>query len=361
MLSVEMLQANEGDALWVEYGNPQAPHRMLIDCGYKSTYRHILDRLDADPAIAFELFILTHIDADHIAGAVPFIADSRVTPDRVREVWFNSREQILDTLGVEQAEYFTHFLTRRGFQWNTQFQRRAVVADDGPGAPQIDIPGGMRLTVLSPRRAELRALADHWTEELETVLRAKGVDTVDELLQTTPSRLQPDVLGELNVRGLASLPFSPDDTAPNGSSIAVLAEYRDTFDNGKEKAVLFAGDAFAPVLVESLTALLRRRGIERLPLSALKVSHHGSAGNTNRELLDLVDCRNFLISTNGTKHDHPDPECVARIVTSRSGTRLFFNYDTTFNGMWKSKRMQQAYRYEACYPADSQQGLRVDL
>lgn len=65
-----------------------------------------------------KLFLLTHIDADHIAGTVPFIADARVTPERVREVWFNGRAHILDlldVLGVEQAEFFTHDLQTRGF------------------------------------------------------------------------------------------------------------------------------------------------------------------------------------------------------------------------------------------------------
>ena len=123
MFSIEMLRANEGDALWVEYGDPAAPNRILIDCGYKSTYREILDRLDADAALAFELFVLTHIDADHIAGAVPFIADARVTPQRIGEVWFNSRKHLSDKLGVEQAEYFTHSLAKRKFRLERSVRR----------------------------------------------------------------------------------------------------------------------------------------------------------------------------------------------------------------------------------------------
>lgn len=59
MFTIEMLEANEGDALWVEYGDPEKPHRMLIDCGYKSTYRQVLKRFDSDPKLRLELFVLT--------------------------------------------------------------------------------------------------------------------------------------------------------------------------------------------------------------------------------------------------------------------------------------------------------------
>jgi beta-lactamase superfamily II metal-dependent hydrolase len=361
MFKVEMLPANEGDALWVEYGDPDAPHRFLIDCGYKNTYRTVLERFEADPALELELFLLTHIDADHIAGAVPFIADARVTPQRVRDVWFNGRSHILDLLGVEQAEYFTHHLTTRGFSWNTAFGgNRIAVGASGP-PESVPLPGGMLLTILSPGTEQLRALADHWTDELEDVLRNRHLETVDELVARTPPRLQPDVLGDINVEQLAETPFVGDDKAPNGSSIAVLAEYHDVFDGGQHKAVLFTGDAFAPVVADSLARLFMQRGIEKLPLTALKVSHHGSAGNTSAEFLKLLDCKKFLISTNGTRHEHPDRECVARVIKSTRNAELYFNYTSDFNVVWAKNALQRDHRYTAHYPDDGVNGLVADL
>lgn len=361
LLRVEMLPANEGDALWVEYGNPVAPRRFLIDCGYKSTYREVLARFDADPGLTLELFLLTHIDADHIAGAVPFIADARVTPERVRQVWFNGREHIVDLLGAEQAEYFTHYLTTRGFAWNTAFNGERIFVGGADFPPPIELDGGMRLTLLSPELEQLRVLADHWTDELEAVLRKRRRRSVEELVEETPSRLQPDVLGGPDIRRLAAKPFVGDDKAPNGSSIAVLAEYRDPVDDNAEKSVLFAGDAFAPVVARSLTRLLAKRGIERLPLTALKVSHHGSAGNTSQELLDLLDCRHFLISTNGTRHGHPNPECIARLIAATRDAHLYFNYGTNVNRIWSNARLERDHRYTPHYPEDGREGLVVEL
>ena len=71
MFNIEMLPANEGDALWIEYGPDHGPvHRVLIDCGRKKAYREVRARLDAAAAqgreLDFDLFVLTHVDADHI-------------------------------------------------------------------------------------------------------------------------------------------------------------------------------------------------------------------------------------------------------------------------------------------------------
>ncbi len=37
IFTLELLPARFGDAIWVEYGDPRSPHRMLIDGGARST------------------------------------------------------------------------------------------------------------------------------------------------------------------------------------------------------------------------------------------------------------------------------------------------------------------------------------
>lgn len=349
MFTIEMLPAVEGDALWVEYGDPCAPSRILIDCGYKSTYRTIMERMRKDPRIEFELMVLTHIDGDHIAGAVPFIKDRDVTPQRVKNVWFNGREHISDVLGVKQGEYFTQTLYDKKFSWNEQFCGRAVmVPDNGIQEYPIPLPGGMEITLLSPGHEQLRELASHWATELDDILKGASLE---KLLEETPAALQPDLLGMPSVYDLANKSFEPDDTAPNGSSIAFLAEYTDVFDGGRRKRVLFAGDAFAPVLEKSVRALLLKRRVGRLTLDALKVSHHGSQHNTNTGLLELLNCRHFLISTNGSRHHHPDKEAIARILVSQDPPLdLHFNYCTELTEKWESAQLENEFNYTPHYP-----------
>lgn len=363
MFTIEMLEANEGDALWIEYGNPAKPHRMLIDCGYKSTYRQVLKRFDADDKLRIELFVLTHIDGDHIAGSVPFIADARVTRSNVREVWFNSRKHLDDRMGAEQAEYFTRHLLDKRLPWNKSFDGRAVVIEEGAALPVVELAGGMKLTLLSPTRQKLRDLVDKWDTELKLAMKRRRVRSVDELVALGSATLAPDRLGARpNVARLAAATFDPDPEKPNGSSIAFLAEFTDGFDGDRKKAVLFTGDAHAPVVEASIRKLLKKRRKETLTVDALKLSHHGSKKNTSKELLDLLVCKHFLFSSNGSKHDHPDQECVARVVApKRIGTNLYFNYLSDCNKMWKPPALQAEFRYTAHYPAAGKRGIVVSI
>ena len=82
-------------------------------------------------------------------------------------------------------------------------------------------------------------------------------------------------------------------------------------------------------------ALLRREYSRENKLSVdfVKVAHHGSKNNTSNELLDMIDCQNYLIPTNGggARSYHPDREALANIIChdgrDRSKTvNLYFNY-----------------------------------
>ena len=233
-----------------------------------------------------------------------------------------------------------------------------MVPEDALSAP-VELEGGLHLTLLSPRAEQLKILRDKWNEELDKILNGK---TVEEMLQVTPTALQPDVLGEPNVEQLAKSRFEPDDSETNGSSIAFLAEFEDPFDGDRQKRVLFCGDAFSPVVEQSIRLLLAQRGADRLPIDALKLSHHGSKSNTSADLLGLLRCRHFLFSTDGSKHSHPDPETIARILKSASGRiDLHFNYLTSRNKPWHAPKLTNRYDYEAHDPAEHEEGLAVSI
>ncbi|MDH5547991.1 MAG: MBL fold metallo-hydrolase [Gammaproteobacteria bacterium] len=359
MFTIEMLPAREGDALWIEYGNPKNPNRILIDCGYKSTYRLIMDRIDKNPDITFELLVLTHIDGDHIAGAVPFIADKRVTTDHISEIWFNGREMIDDTLGARQAEYFTKYIEDKGFSWNSQYGNRAIYLQDVEHVDPVKLPGGLIITLLSPGGEQLDDLLNKWNKDLDSLLKEQ---TLDEMLEETPTALQPDVLGEPDIEQLARGTFEPDSTAPNGSSIAFLAEYTDIYDDNRVKRIIFSGDAHSHVLESSIKKVLEQTGAETLNIDALKVSHHGSKSNTSMELLKLINCQKYLFSTNGSRHSHPDVETIARVIKSnRKPVKLYFNYLSTTNKIWKKPKYINKYKYEAYYPSEDNPGLVVPI
>ncbi len=366
MFTIEMLPADEGDALWIEYGSDPV-RRILIDCGRKTAYREIVARVEGDPGMAFELFVLTHIDADHITGAVPLLQDARFDAERVKDIWFNGwrhlnglhrdfEGDIPDTLSARQGEYFGALLRDRDYPWNESFGGYAVVVEEDGPLPTLELEGGMKLTLLAPSREKLREMRGRWEDDLQSSDPDRHLDPGDyeralELLGRD-SRHRPDVLsggheGPIVVSELTEIPFDPDQSEPNGSSIAFLAEF-------EGRAVLFAGDAHAPQLEESLKRLLAARGLHVLKLDALKMSHHGSARNNSSALLELIDCPRYLISTNGTRHHHPDPAALARVLDLYdSGVELYFNYRTEETEPWSDPQLKRRHRYEAIYPSEA--------
>ncbi len=354
MLAIEMLPAEHGDCLWIEYGDPENPRRVLVDCGLRSTYREVAARLRERPEIGFELLVLTHIDADHILGAIPLLQE--VGPERFGDVWFNGWKHLspADALGALHGEMFASVLEKHGFNWNRSWSGDAVVLPDSGDLPRIELQGGLTLTLLSPTRERLDALRLAWKNELR-LFEAGDAEAAFDALQSMP-RFQPDALGSerIDVEELAESPFQTDDSAANGSSIALLAEYGG-------KTLLLGADAFSPVLEASLRRLLRQTGRSRLRVDACKIPHHGARANNGPGFLSLLDCQDFLFSSNGSHgYHHPHRETVARILTSRRESRLHFNYRTPETEVWDDPGLQRDWSYEALYPL-GQPGYRLTL
>jgi beta-lactamase superfamily II metal-dependent hydrolase len=334
MFRLELLPAAYGDCILITYGSGRYKRLVLIDAGTEPTWKNAL-RQRLDPPVKLQLFVLTHIDADHIAGGIPLLKEG--TNVEIADIWFNGwRHLPKNVLSAMQGEVFSTLIRERQLEWNGAFGGQRV-AVDGDTLPERTLPGGLRLTVLSPTPRMLGRLARQWKKQIER----KGLRPGDHRRFRRFLARHPTL--STNVPKLASLPFKGDTSAPNGSSIALLAEY-------DGKAVLLAGDAYASVLSQSISRLLESREQRRLPLAACKVSHHGSRGNTNRRLLELLDCTRFLISCNGDLHNLPDNETIGRIVQHTSGTpEIVFNYDCKRTRAWKSKTLQKRYGYVARY------------
>src|SRR5262249_49513460 len=146
---------------------------------------------------------------------------------------------------------------------------------------------------------QLSQLQPRWHQKIED-LKKKAHETIGEVNTKTLS-LRPTVIE------LAESPFEPDIAEANGSSVATLIEF-------EGKSILLGADAFSSVLEKSLRRLLSMTTNEKLRLDAFKISHHGSDANTSIDLLRMLDCSNYLISTNGRRHGHPHDVAVARIL-----------------------------------------------
>ena len=82
MFTVEMLPAQRGDCLWLTYGEEPELRHVLIDAGPSETRETLVPQLEDRIRVLpgrrrtnlVELFVISHIDADHIQGVVSLLS-----------------------------------------------------------------------------------------------------------------------------------------------------------------------------------------------------------------------------------------------------------------------------------------------
>lgn len=358
---MEVLPAAHGDALLVEWGSRRKPHRMLVDAGPLGTYRTVHKRLKALGPSRFELLVVTHIDGDHVEGVVRLLQDRQALGLTFGDVWFNGWPQLTavtddlgDELGALQGEMVGALLTRQELPWNAAFDGGPVLAQARKPLPVVELPGGATVTVLGPGPAQLRRLRKSWTR----VLRDAGMEPgdVDEALRRLAERQDLAALEAIaDVQGGRKRKL--DSSVANGASTVLLVEH-------EGHSLLLTGDAHGPVLAQGLRRLLRERGGERLSVDVFKLPHHASRGNVTADVLSLVETSRYVVSTNGARYRHPDPEALDLVLAQPhdgDDVELLFNCRSATTEPWADERSQRRLGYSAVFPEDADRGLVVTL
>jgi hypothetical protein len=405
MLSIQLLPAGCGDCLWIEYGEPGNTRIVIIDGGESPTIDALERRIASacrergTTVLDVELLVVTHIDNDHIEGVLELL-ESKTALVRPKDVWFNGRAQLmglpprdpgkskpkrrtrattratdflgggdndeeldddeelesrlspLDLLGPAEGDRLSELLTKRALPWNhhATWHGDAIVVPDDGAMPVARLDGNLTLTLLGPTMDGLYRLSAAWPDVLG------GTD------EPSDDALPDDFLGKRDTWPPQwSDKITRDPSKANGSSIMLLAEYGGA-------SLLLPGDGHAPDLADALARLQEERGhgAAPLPISAFKVSHHGSSKNVSRDVIEQIDCGRYLISTNGLKHYHPDHQTMLRILRySKEPPAFFFNYETGTTTPWRDDKADVVHDdfkdYETTYPQAAENGLVLTL
>lgn len=350
-----MLPAKDGDCLILTWGDGTTNSHAVIDGGRASAHPHLHDHLAkfAEAGEQLELYVLTHIDADHIEGALQFLR-SRNRPLMPKRVWYNGFHQLRpgDRRSMRQGDDYSVELDKLRWPLNEDFERGVVSIETAPA--EIDVEG-LIIRILSPGTAHLEALGAAWEKWRidEEEKRRRTEENEGRENTRGGKRDRPPVPDPLVVEALVE-DGETDSELPNGSSIAFVADW-------SGKRILLAGDAHPDLLAASLSGLVQDGA--RYHLDLLKASHHGSTKNTTRELVELIDCKRLAISTNGNIHGHPDPQAIARFIQFGTEGRkhLHFNYRTSRTLPWDAENVKDRYNYETHYPTETEGELSIDL
>lgn len=377
-MKIEVFPAEYGDCFLVTIKNKH----ILIDCGFESTYiNYLKKRLESisEKGGCIDLLVVTHLHSDHILGINLFLEENgdNKNPNviKINEVWFNGfkhvhmskrlneeleeyTKEILEnlkkqgylvvneiiqenkTVSETEAISLTELIIQNGINWNTSLSGKAITADHH----RIKIDNDIFIVLLSPTTEALTKLDMQWLRYLKRK-KSNVKITTDELFDQTFEYIlsqEQEALDE-NYKAITDskpefiqYPFEQDKSIVNKSSIAFIIE-------SNNKKALFLGDAHSTDIENALNNLVNDENYD-LEFDFTKISHHGSEGNMSPELLKMISCRKYLISTNGKhpRHIHPDSKLIARVLANADYPlkELIFNYNVPMAELTKNLAKQ---------------------
>lgn len=327
---IKVFPAYDGDCMIVNFEDEYKKTNILIDGGRgKLCYQMLKSHLKVieENKENIDLLVITHIDRDHIDGIISLFKDKGVNKGLIKKVWFNSGNKLSSFFGNKYEEvrdislkYGIEISIKQGITLEKELENHSLSSDEVIVAgDSYKVDETIKITILSPINDTLEKLNDNWEIEkgsLDTEISKKS-----------------DADDKVSIECLSLHTFEEDRSLPNASSIAFLLEF-------DQRKILMLGDSHPSIIRDSLVRLGYSKE-NKIIAEAVKISHHGSKYNTSSDLLDLIECHNFIISTNGLFHGLPHKECLSRIITSSKNTRLYFNYPV-FNKLFSD---QDIYKY----------------
>lgn len=317
---IEPLKAEHGDAIVIRIDNDSNQIKIVIDGGPNDCAERIADYYDTLGYI--DLLILTHYDEDHIGGLLEFIGrHTRDKSELIGEIWVNGARVIYfdkdeNVSSYDNAYTLASYINRmkdkgiiKSFDYNINNSMEDVKHE------------GFELSILTPTSSCLEKLEANFKHYVDEHGLADDPDT-DE--QVSYGRTIQD--SQKSLESLAEEKHKATTTFMNKTSISFILY-------AEGKSIMMLGDAD----INEVEKKLKDMGYSKespVHLELVKLSHHGSKGNISKEFLEIIDCNDFLFTTNGGIGGayHPDRKTIALIMechekkSTGKKVTLRFNY-----------------------------------
>lgn len=308
--NLHILPAMEGDAFILTVEEDSEKFTMVIDGGPADAYPEISGALNQLEHI--DLLVITHFDRDHYEGIIEWLKEK---PSRLRiidKMWVNCADGIPVITGTEISAYsnrhtfkdFMEDIDNNHPDWNVDWNQQIVAGHRLTREhPYVEIE------VITPTK-EAKEIFEKEYEKKYPEISAKGVE--DQMRKSLKVLADDETL-------------KPPYQKVNNASIAMIIWTKD-------KCLLMTGDSMADDMYNYITQELKKTKNDPLHVDIMKMPHHGSRYNINNDLLDVIDCDKYLITTNGGagNANHPDRQTIAKILR-REGRpdkhiEIFLNY-----------------------------------
>jgi beta-lactamase superfamily II metal-dependent hydrolase len=338
-----MNQAGNGDCILIESESSS----ILIDGGTAASFEEWKSIITNTPAL--DCLFVTHIDDDHVNGIIKLISSDNCV--EIKNIIFNGAKQVLELdvgnfceddcyyeaiaidftsipdtgvdIGYSEGTSLSYILEEKNYSVNEVNFGKAIHVDSFEDPITI---GCFEIDFIGPSRDALKRLKDKWFTVLnERGLKRKIISKQHaKAFESYVNDLGDDCESEFNISydisdsivDLSESKYLPDKSLANETSLAFIVRA-----NGK--SVLMLGDSHVETIIEWMDC----NGIEMLDVDAVKVSHHGSKGNINKEFMSRLNCNKYFISTNGKIFSHPDVEAISKIArySKKRDVKIYMN------------------------------------
>jgi beta-lactamase superfamily II metal-dependent hydrolase len=343
-VNIRVLKAFHGDCIFVTVESGMVTERILIDGGPAATFgvspqgelRALLNELDAGGK-KIDLVILTHVDDDHIGGLIKAFEVKDGLTKLARKVIFNSGRLIHEYFKAQvdpKKEILGNFTQSKNTSITQGNTLERLLKDLGIWHESVIKQGDKysleccELIFLTPNENELNKLLTTWE---------KGQPSPFTSASKTDWKNSYKELLEQDI-------FKEDSSIPNGSSISFIL-------NVGEYNFLFLGDAHPTSIIQGL-AMQGYNVDTPMKAEVVKLSHHGSKGNTSPELLSTIDCSIYIVSTDATRHGLPNKTTFARIHSKKPNAAICFNYNSVISSIYTNDELSQLKNHIAALPGE---------
>ncbi|MCK0114935.1 ComEC/Rec2 family competence protein [Gelidibacter sp. F63206] len=322
-MKIKFLKAGTGDCTIINHNFKN----IIIDGGNESTYliSEYYEIKSRNERIDF--LIITHHDDDHIKGILDLFKEIEIRNEEplIDNVIFNSPRKILNKiekikesnlLSYKQAHELEKYLINHpNINWET-----SLIKELEAKINLVFHDQNLSFKIFSPSKDILEKYASNKGAYLTSDYRCDWNSSLSTLIKSIDDKSQ-------------------DTSSSNMTSIVLLLMYKDN-------NYLFTGDV-TPIRLSEIIDEIRLQN-ESVNFKLIKLPHHASYKSLNSEILQKLNCKNFVVSTNSKKHYLPNKKTFLKIVNSRKSNEIinfFFNYGEVISNLKISKIDEEKYKF----------------
>lgn len=311
MLYITFLSVGCADGIHIRYyGDDNKWHNIFIDGGRKVTYcssvKPIIEQIIKNNE-SIDMWIITHIDDDHI-GALLYALEYDIATihkcisDNTKVLYnYNCDDDYVVNCNNGELKSVSQGIRLIDLLFENKI---SVINNITSTSDRINLYGA-DIVFLSPSLEYYTNFINEWRSK--TIQRAIKSDIEYKSGQKSDYNIP--------YKALVNTVYEEDKSVWNRSSIAFLFQF-------SEQRFIFTADSSATTLVDSLKQL-GYSSENKINLDCLQLPHHGSRYNISDELLQVVECDNYIISANAiNKYNLPNKEAISRVIHAKRDKQI---------------------------------------